>query len=67
MADQRYQVVVNHEEQYSIIPAQEPPRRGWRAVGKAGSKEACLKHIEEVWTDMGPADRARLRDLVRRL
>ena len=49
-----YQVVVNHEEQYSIWPADRNPPEGWRGVGKVGPKEVCLQHINEVWTDMRP-------------
>jgi MbtH protein len=47
-------VVVNHEEQYSIWPAARELPLGWRAEGKQGSREECLAHIEEVWTDMRP-------------
>lgn len=53
--DIRYQVVVNHEEQYSIWPEGREVPAGWRAVGKAGSKDECLAFIAEVWTDMRPA------------
>jgi MbtH protein len=49
-----YTVVVNHEEQYSIWPADREPPLGWRAVGKSGSKQECLDYIEAVWTDMRP-------------
>ncbi|MEZ0073106.1 MbtH family protein [Planotetraspora sp. GP83] len=49
-----YQVVVNHEEQYSIWPADSPPPDGWRPEGTSGTKEECLDHIERVWTDMRP-------------
>jgi MbtH protein len=49
-----YQVVVNHEEQYSIWVAGKPIPAGWRAVGKEGPKSECLAYIEEVWTDMRP-------------
>ena len=63
----KFQVVINHEEQYSIAPAGQTPERGWRAVGRTGTKEQCLRYIEEVWTDMRPTDRRRLQDLVRRL
>jgi len=52
--DQRYAVVVNHEEQYSIWPADREIPVGWKAVGTEGTKAECLKHIEEVWTDMRP-------------
>lgn len=49
-----FKVVVNHEEQYSIWPAERKPPLGWRTVGKSGSKEECLAYIRQVWTDMRP-------------
>ena len=49
-----YKVVVNHEEQYSIWPAERDTPPGWRDDGKSGTKEECLTHIESVWTDMRP-------------
>jgi MbtH protein len=49
-----YQVVVNHEEQYSIWPADRELPLGWTAAGKQGPKDECLAYIEEVWTDMRP-------------
>jgi MbtH protein len=49
-----YNVVVNHEEQYSIWQADREPPLGWRSVGKSGDKEECLKYIGEVWTDIRP-------------
>jgi MbtH protein len=49
-----YTVVMNHEEQYSIWPADRELPLGWTAVGKEGSKAECLAYIEEVWTDMRP-------------
>lgn len=49
-----YQVVINHEEQYSLWPAGRATPSGWKAVGRTGSKKACLAFIEEVWTDMRP-------------
>ena len=60
----RYKVVVNHEEQYTIIPVDQVLTRGWRETGKVGTKTACLNYIEEVWTDMKLSDRDRiLRDI----
>ncbi|GAA3034181.1 MbtH family protein [Actinokineospora globicatena] len=49
-----YVVVVNDEEQYSIWPADRRPPAGWTAPGARGSKQECLDHIAEVWTDMRP-------------
>ena len=57
----RYKVVINHEEQYSVIPITELPTRMWREAGMAGTKEQCLQYIEEVWTDMKSTDLANLR------
>lgn len=47
-----FQVVVNHEEQYSIWPDYKTIPEGWRTVGKSGLKKECLAYIEETWTDM---------------
>lgn len=49
-----YQVVVNHEEQYSIWLAHKELPAGWSAVGPKGLKKECLDYVEEVWTDMRP-------------
>jgi MbtH protein len=49
-----YNVVVNHEEQYSIWPADREIPLGWRQAGKSGAKAECLEYIKEVWTDMRP-------------
>jgi len=49
-----YKVVVNHEEQYSIWPADRANPLGWNDVGKSGLKDECLAYIKEVWTDMRP-------------
>ncbi len=59
---QVFEVVVNHEEQYSIWPAEREIPRGWRAAGKRGPKKDCLAHIEEVWTDMRPLSLRRAMD-----
>lgn len=53
-SEYEYKVVVNDEEQYSIWPAHKENALGWRDAGKQGSKEECLAHIKEVWTDMRP-------------
>ena len=49
-----FAVVVNHEEQYSIWPADREPPVGWRRVGAPGKKAECLQRIAELWTDMRP-------------
>ena len=47
-------VVVNHEEQYSIWPADRENALGWNDAGKSGPKAECLAYIQEVWTDRRP-------------
>jgi uncharacterized protein YbdZ (MbtH family) len=49
-----YKVVVNHEEQYSIWPADREDALGWNDAGKTGTKQECGDYIKEVWTDMRP-------------
>jgi MbtH protein len=67
MADQQqaeglvYKVVINHEEQYSIWPVNRANPVGWRDAGKVGSKEECLEHIKQVWTDMRPLSVRQMR------
>ena len=49
-----YKVVINHEEQYSILAADEKPVKGWKETDKTGPLQECHTYIKEVWTDMRP-------------
>jgi MbtH protein len=49
-----YKVVLNHEEQYSLWPAERDNAPGWRDAGKQGTREQCLEYIQQVWVDMRP-------------
>lgn len=49
-----FAVVLNHEEQYSIWPADRSLPAGWKPQGFTGGRQECLDHIEAVWTDMRP-------------
>jgi MbtH protein len=63
-----YKVVINHEEQYSIWPAEREMPLGWKAEGKEGTKQQCLDHIEEVWTDMRPLSlRRKMEEMERKI
>jgi MbtH protein len=59
---ERFNVVVNDEEQYSIWPVDHDLPLGWRTDGTTGTKTECLSHIEEVWTDMRPLSLRRRMD-----
>jgi MbtH protein len=49
-----YQVLVNHEEQYSLWLASKAIPPGWRQVGPIATKQDCIDYVERVWTDMRP-------------
>jgi MbtH protein len=49
-----YEVVINHDEQYSIWPQGKELPAGWQFGGKSGSKNDCLVFIKGIWTDMRP-------------
>lgn len=51
---EQYVVVRNHEHQYSVWWASREIPAGWETAGPIGTREACLEHIERVWTDMRP-------------
>ena len=57
-----YRVVVNHEDQYSIWPADRENALGWHDAGTSGTKQECLDYIKEVWTDMRPLSLRRKMD-----
>jgi len=48
-------VVVNDEDQYSIWQPQRTLPPGWVETGFSGTKDECLLHIEQIWTDLRPA------------
>ncbi len=58
----QFKVVINHEEQYSIWPADRDNPNGWHDVGVSGEKQICLEHIDRVWTDMRPLSLRREMD-----
>ena len=49
-----YKVVINHEEQYAVWPADRQAPEGWTDVGKSGTQSECQTYIRKVWTDMRP-------------
>jgi MbtH protein len=50
----RFKVLINHEEQYSLWPADLPVPGGWDETGMTGPKDECDEYIEEHWQDMRP-------------
>ncbi|AYY59632.1 MbtH family protein [Burkholderia multivorans] len=51
---QRYEVVANHEGQYSIWPTSREIPSGWKKAEFGGTREQRLDYIRGVWTDMRP-------------
>jgi MbtH protein len=50
----RFLVVVNDEDQYSVWAADLAIPDGWRPEGTDGTRQECLNHIDDVWSDMRP-------------
>jgi MbtH protein len=50
----RFFVVINGEEQYSIWPQGREMPGGWHAIGEAAARDECLSYIETHWVDMRP-------------
>lgn len=55
-------VVVNGEGQFSVWEASTPVPAGWEPTGFAGTREHCLQHIAEIWTDMRPMSLRKFHD-----
>jgi MbtH protein len=49
-----FHVLVNAEKQHSLWPTFAPVPDGWTVVLESRSREECLRHITESWTDMRP-------------
>ena len=55
MPDRGLWMVINHEEQYSIWPADKELPDNWKEVGMRGDREECMRYyVQRVWTDMRP-------------
>lgn len=52
-AEARFKVLINHEEQYSLWPADLPVPGGWDEC-MTGSKNECDDYVNTNWTDMRP-------------
>lgn len=62
-----YRVIINHEEQYSILPSSHDDPAGWRDAGFTGTRKECLAYISQVWTDLRPLSvRRAMRESVRK-
>lgn len=51
---EKFLVLINHEEQYSLWPSYKAIPAGWSKVFGEDIKEMCLEYVEEHWTDMRP-------------
>ena len=49
-----YKVVVDHEGQHSIWPADRENPLGWTDVGQRGTEPECLEYIKKVGTSKEP-------------
>jgi uncharacterized protein YbdZ (MbtH family) len=49
-----FHVLANDEDQHSLWPAFAEPPAGWRTVFGVAGRAACLRYVEEHWTDLRP-------------
>ncbi len=49
-----YVVLINDEGQYSLWPTFAEVPAGWTVERPADTRQACLDHINQNWTDMRP-------------
>ncbi|MEX3101061.1 MULTISPECIES: MbtH family protein [unclassified Streptomyces] len=58
----RYLVLTNDEGQHSLWPAFADVPDGWTVAHPEDTRQACLDHVEEHWTDMRPKSLVRAMD-----
>ena len=52
-----YRVVVNHEEQYRLVPSGPRVPKGWRSAGLPdGTLEECREQLLKVWKNAKPGE-----------
>ena len=49
-----FEVVINHERQYAIWPAEKPLPPKWSKAGIARPRDECLTYVRQIWQDMRP-------------
>jgi MbtH protein len=54
-----FHALVNEEGQYSLWPTFVPVPSGWTVAHGPASRQECLDHIEQSWTDLRPASLVR--------
>jgi MbtH protein len=52
--EELFVVVVNAEEQYSIIRLDREVPEGWQPAGFEGGRDSCVDWVDRHWQDMRP-------------
>lgn len=60
--DGSYYTLINDEGQYSLWPTFADIPAGWRVACGPDSRETCLRHVEDHWTDLRPLSLVRHMD-----
>jgi len=63
--DGRFYALVNDEGQYSLWPTFADVPAGWRIAFGEDTRQACLEHVRQTWTDMRPKSLIAAMDLDR--
>ncbi len=51
---ERFIVLTNHKNEFSLWPAEKIIPNGWENVGFTGSKDECKSYIDQHWLSMMP-------------
>ncbi|NJC70653.1 MbtH family protein [Planosporangium thailandense] len=60
--DGSYYALVNAEGQFSLWPTFADVPAGWRVAFGPDTRQRCLDHVDERWTDMRPRSLAAAMD-----
>jgi MbtH protein len=50
-----YEIIVNDEHQYTVWPTRGPLPKGWRHIGKSGTRAELEAFLKEMFVETRPA------------
>ncbi|MEO8807066.1 MAG: MbtH family NRPS accessory protein [Burkholderiaceae bacterium] len=50
-----HQLIINDQEQFAVWPATRAVPRGWRPVGRTGTRESLADYLREILVETLPA------------
>jgi MbtH protein len=50
-----YEIIVNDDHQFTVWPSKGPIPKGWRYIGKSGTRAELEAHLKEMYVETRPA------------